>query len=157
MISIKHLNKIGSISDIDVFTTSFSNYQTHYQGFLALLSKDEKKRAKEFAFEDHRKKYIIGRALLRVLLSNYLDQTPENLKLYYNAHGKPFVKNGIEFNVSHSDDYIIFAISQYSVGIDIELMKPILDADSIIKRQFSSIEIDNYNSLSPSKRLSFFF
>ncbi len=38
-------------------------------------------------------------------------------------HGKPYVPGGVEFNLSHSGDVTVCAVSELPVGVDIELMK----------------------------------
>jgi 4'-phosphopantetheinyl transferase len=44
------------------------------------------------------------------------------LKRKYNKYGKPYIKNEkIQFNISHSGDFLILAISnKYDLGIDLE-------------------------------------
>ena len=48
-------------------------------------------------------------------------------KLEYNSYGRPFFKgHEIDFNISHSGNYAICAVSNTSrVGIDIEQIKPL--------------------------------
>ncbi|WP_197029621.1 4'-phosphopantetheinyl transferase family protein [Butyrivibrio sp. AE3004] len=58
------------------------------------------------------------------LLSKYLGITKDD-QLYFNRYGKPSIKNQqpghhIEFNLSHSDDYVVLAVSNIPIGIDIE-------------------------------------
>lgn len=43
-------------------------------------------------------------------------------KLKYNSLGKPYIENGLYFNVSHSKEYIVFVKSKEKIGIDIELI-----------------------------------
>ncbi len=44
------------------------------------------------------------------------------LEIERNAHGKPYFKNlpDFHFNISHSHDLIVVAVSEHPVGIDIE-------------------------------------
>jgi 4'-phosphopantetheinyl transferase len=44
-----------------------------------------------------------------------------NSGISVNEYGKPFLKNqSLYFNLSHSDNYVICAVSKFSVGADIE-------------------------------------
>lgn len=43
--------------------------------------------------------------------------------LYFNEHGKPYIKNKPFFSYSHSGDYICLVIDNYEVGVDIEKVK----------------------------------
>ena len=53
----------------------------------------------------------------------YPDDILKNIK--YNRFGRPFLKN-IDFNISHSHNLIVCAISQYHrLGIDVEKILPI--------------------------------
>src|SRR4051812_36492284 len=54
-----------------------------------LLSADESARADRFRFEIHRKRFIVGRGLLRVLLGRTLGVAPETIAFAYGALGKP--------------------------------------------------------------------
>ncbi|WP_408070887.1 4'-phosphopantetheinyl transferase family protein [Butyrivibrio sp. JL13D10] len=54
------------------------------------------------------------------LLAKYLNITKDE-QLFFNEYGKPMLK-GInkEFSLSHSGDYVVLAISDIPVGVDIE-------------------------------------
>lgn len=59
----------------------------------------------------------------QTLLSKYMIVTNLNCKeddIYYNALKKPYVKNKLYFNISHSKEYIVFVNSTNEIGIDIE-------------------------------------
>lgn len=43
-----------------------------------------------------------------------------------NEYGKPYIENGKYFNLSHSGDYVILALSEFEVGCDVEVTR---DAD----------------------------
>jgi 4'-phosphopantetheinyl transferase len=55
-------------------------------------------------------------------LSKYLNISPLNIDIQYTKYGKPYIKRPqLHFNISHSGDYLIIAISnKYQLGIDIE-------------------------------------
>lgn len=70
-------------------------------------------------------KHIKGFLAVRKLLNevNYSDAD-----LFYDAFGKPFLKDGKHISISHSHDFACVIISENHVGIDIELKN-----DKIIK------------------------
>ncbi len=43
-----------------------------------------------------------------------------------NEYGKPYIENGKRFNLSHSGDYVVLALSEFEVGCDVEVTR---DAD----------------------------
>ena len=64
--------------------------------------------------------------LRRELLARHLDCAPHALQFQALEHGKPaLIDQAIQFNVSHSGDWLALALADVSVGIDIEsLTKP---------------------------------
>lgn len=64
--------------------------------------------------------------------------------LKYDEFGKPYIDTKTYFNISHSGDYVICAVSKCSkVGIDIEEVKPI-NIDDIKSEVFNEIEISHF-------------
>ena len=60
-------------------------------------------------------------------MKNYVPGFSEEL-LYFGRQGKPFLKNGVQFNISHGGNYIVLAVSCDcdGVGVDVE---PIREMD----------------------------
>ena len=95
----------------------------------AQLSEDEYARADRFRFSSDRNRFMIGRRLLRVLLSAYLKTDLTGVSFDYSPNGKPSLPSDygaseIKFNVSHSDKMALFAfVRGKEVGIDVELVR----------------------------------
>jgi len=128
-----------------------------------LLSDTEQRRADRFAFDRDRNRFIVARARLREMLAARLSVRPESVELTYGVHGKPalarrFAGSDLRFNVSHSDDFAVYAFSSgREIGVDIEAVRPIPDADDIAARFFSRRENEAYLALDPTdKPLGFF-
>jgi 4'-phosphopantetheinyl transferase len=84
------------------------------QEMVHLLSPDEIARANRFVFPNYRTRFIAGRAQLRLILSHFLPQNPTELIFDYNEFGKPFLSassNNLQFNISHSHDLGLVAIT----------------------------------------------
>lgn len=123
------------------------------------LSTDEKLRADRFHFEIHRQRFIVGRATLRTILARYLNIEAKQLQFDYSPRGKPSLAGGgLEFNLSHSQGLAIYAFARdRKIGIDLEYLRSIPDADKIAQRFFSSREYQEIASLEKNQQQKAFF
>ncbi len=104
------------------------------------LSADEQIRADRFRYDQHRDRFIVARASLRQLLGQYQDQDPADIQFDYGRYGKPGMA-GLEFNLSHSADLALLAVSRdRPVGIDLEWLKPVDDLEKLTARFFTAGE-----------------
>jgi len=126
------------------------------------LSDDERERAGRFHFEEDRMRAILVRGTLRELLGEYAAMHPRELRFVYGHNGKPRLENGsrsdITFNLSHSGSIAVFAVSRNRlVGIDVERIRPDLQAEQIAGRMFAPGEITVLRSAHPLERMDLFF
>jgi 4'-phosphopantetheinyl transferase len=125
--------------------------------WVPLLSADEQARANRFKFAIHRDRFIAARGMLRQLLASYLNDSPQHLTFCYGDRGKPALVNApIQFNVSHSEDVALYAISSHPVGIDVEKIREI-DVAGLSQRFFTAAETHAIAQLPPEQRLKSFF
>jgi len=109
------------------------------------LSGSERQRAERFRFERDRRRYVVARARLRELLGARLGVHPEAVEIEYGRNGKPRLARGEwHFSVSHSDDVALYGFSSREVGVDIEAVRPIAQADAIAAQFFSPGEYTAY-------------
>lgn len=89
----------------------------------SLLSSDELERANRFVRDEHRDKFIIAHAFLRLVIAQYIDLSANAIQFLEGVDGKPYINDGLSFNISHSGDYCLVAISRSDhIGVDIEKM-----------------------------------
>ena len=102
----------------------------------ALLSPEERTRAKGFADPIGRTRYAASRAILRVLLSRYAGEKPEELVVMYPKTGKPYLSSSrVKFNISHSQGLGLFAFARdVEVGVDIEREGRLPEASALGER-----------------------
>jgi 4'-phosphopantetheinyl transferase len=125
------------------------------------ISPDEKQRSLRFRFARYRNRYIIGRGLLRAILAYYLGVAPKDVSIQYGPKGKPALKNSVwplHFNVAHSEDRILCAFSlDCELGVDVEVIRRLDDADAIARRFFAERECHDLFLLTAEERISAFF
>jgi 4'-phosphopantetheinyl transferase len=148
---------------IEVVVTRLEAEPAAVRASAASLSDAERTRASRFAFDRDRDRFVVARARLRQLLGSRLGVRPEAVELECGAHGKPalagrFAETELRFNVSHSDDLAVYAFSSgRDIGIDVEAVRALPDADAIAARFFSRREHAAYRALDARDRALGFF
>ena len=81
-----------------------------------------------------------------------------DIEFEYGASGKPTLKKtpGVEFNLSHSGDWIVCATSSKPVGIDVEQIKE-RDFELLARHCLTEPEQLQLASLNPEARKDYFF
>ena len=127
-----------------------------------LLSQDERARAARFKRIPDRDAFVICRGALRLIVSWYIGEEPGKVCFEHGPWGKPMLAGvgagALQFSVSHSHAAGIVAFARgRDVGIDVELIQPLPDADAIAERFFSRSEVDQLKQLPADLRLEGFF
>ena len=126
--------------------------------FRRWLSNDELARSSRFHSDLHRARYIVGRATLRRVLADRLCCSSSSVRFSYGTNGKPMLeasRKHLEFNVAHSGaDAVIALADGAAVGVDIELLRPIDDFESLARLVFSDAERCELE-LAPNPMLAF--
>jgi 4'-phosphopantetheinyl transferase len=128
---------------------------------ISVLSADEQARAERYQVQAARHQFVVTRALLRILLAEYLQQDPKSLEFCYSIHGKPELlvpQFDLRFNLSHSKGVVLFAVCQgQSIGVDLEWINPAVDGAAIARRMFSAQERAEIARLPSMERQAKFF
>jgi 4'-phosphopantetheinyl transferase len=105
------------------------------QGAYQTLSIEEQQRADRLDTGHNRSRFIQGRAQLRRILSGYLGQSAESIAL--SQTGKPsLIGVGLQFNLSHCQNRVIYAISHRAIGIDLEAVDRPMRSPLRLARRF---------------------
>ena len=148
---------------IEVVVTRLDTGAEAVSAAARLLTSSERMRAQRFAAEQDRRRFVAARARLRELLGSRLGIPPQDIELVYGRHGKPALApscagSDVRFNVAHSGDVAVFAFSQgLEVGIDVEILRDVPEADRIAAGLFSRAESEVYRLLDPGDRPLAFF
>jgi len=93
-----------------------------FNRLLSFVSDERRKKINKFVREEDADRALAADILLReALIENFKIQN-QDILFYYNAYGKPSLIHtpSIYFNISHSGDWVVCAINDYEVGIDVE-------------------------------------
>jgi len=129
-----------------------------------LLNQEESTQQARFHFEKHRHQYLITRAMVRTVLSSYVNSiSPEEWRFKKNKYGKPSISNKsltmpLRFNLSHTDKLIIMAVTlDNEIGVDVEYLPRRGNPLDIAERFFSAKELEQLFQLPVEKRQERFF
>jgi len=134
-------------TDLQLYQVRLDISELECDRLWKLLSEDERSRADRFKRANLRRNFIAARGNLRMILGQKLGCKPKEIVFGYSDRGKPYLQNppiidkGIYFNLAHSQDLAIYAVSSdREVGIDLEYINPQCDIDRIAQRYFSPSE-----------------
>ncbi len=119
-----------------------------------MLSAEEQARAERFILERDANAFVVAHASLRRILGEYLRIAPQSLHFLNGEYGKPAIAGppgaALEFNLSHSGDLALIAISgRGAVGIDIERLDRRIEHLDLAEQFFSPAERAALRSLPP--------
>lgn len=104
-----------------------------WDSLFGVLSRDEREKARHYRTRELQDHYRRCRSALRMLLAKYARVAGEHLVFQYNRFGKPaLADHPWHFNLSHSGDRALIAISRHPVGVDLEALgKAGIDIDEL--------------------------
>ena len=99
------------------------------------LPAQEREKVGTYRSRDTAERYVVTRSLVRCVLSKELGVAPRDVPIGLTETGKPYLPNRIRFNVSHSGDLVLLAVSgQRDVGVDLERRRSLARVDALIER-----------------------
>ncbi|MFC2095133.1 4'-phosphopantetheinyl transferase family protein [Candidatus Bipolaricaulota bacterium] len=108
-----------------------------------------------------RDKRIVAWGRLRYVLSRYLGHLPGDIQIVRTPSGCPEIvspkESGIRFSLAHSKNAGLVAVSHMPVGIDLECIRPSLDANALSARFFTPNESEAIAGLPKDERVEAFF
>jgi 4'-phosphopantetheinyl transferase len=128
-----------------------------------LLSEEEKARGDRYVRSADGGKFMVGRAVLRLILAQYLGLEPGEIFISTGEFGKPYISkslniNDLEFNLSHSGEVCLVAVSYgRKIGVDVEKLRDDVAVEDLAMRYFSKEEVAELQALPNAlRRLGFF-
>ena len=138
--------------------------QSRLPAYLDLLTEDEKQRRQRFAMEDDRVRFVLGRTLARLMLSQYAAVAPRDWPIEIDERGRPELTRrppgvpDLRFNLSHTPGLIACAVTiGREVGVDVEFIGRRIVHDDIPERFFSAREVADLRALPRDDQAHVFF
>ncbi len=164
-IRIRYLNEINWIDaagcnyslshGADTWRINIGSNLSRLETFTALMSPDEADRANRYFYPKDKNRFIVSRGALRIILGRYLNVAPSAVEFEIGENKKPHIKNdspGLHFNLSHSGDWILLAVSNSPIGADVEFINPDYGYQEVLADNFSEAEISYINQESSLER-----
>lgn len=113
-----------------------------FRHFFCELSKERQQKIEEVKAEGGRRSTLGAWTLMDHGLRQLYGLQQKDVTIAYGAHGKPYVKDRpyIQFNLSHSGDYVLAAFGPVELGCDIQMIGEAHRNDRIAARFFTESE-----------------
>lgn len=150
-------------NNIDIWLLNIEDFSlTNIEDYLSILSKDEQEKYHNFKINLQRDRFLINRANLRLILAKYLTINPQEIVFNYSDKGKPSLNFNIHadkiyFNLSHKNNYTVYGIGQYNLGIDLEKIDDKVKIENIAQRFFCPQEYEHLSKLKKEEKRAYFF
>jgi 4'-phosphopantetheinyl transferase len=112
----------GDAHDCLVFAVPVSGFEL--DDAKSIIVEAEHARAARFRHEDDRLRFVLGRAILRSLLSRMTAIKAASLAFHIGDHGKLSLPGSIRFNLSHSGQLVLVGLHKTAeIGVDVEAIR----------------------------------
>ena len=115
---------------------AFSDAQ--FEEMYRLAAPERREKADRFKFADDRARCLCADYLARHMLAKAAGITPAEICFSLGHKDKPRANVPLHFNLSHSGDLVLCAVSKSPIGVDIEQIKPF--RAGMVDRFFNEVE-----------------
>ena len=150
-------------AEITIWRVDLDRHVRLADQLITLLTDEERNRASRIRDAEHKRRWVVGRAATKCVLSQYAETPPASIDLHFEKHGKPRLSDHssnprLHCNLSHSKRFAVLAITEAGpIGVDVEWIRELDDIDRIVRLVFASAEQEVFDRLPRSRRLSTFY
>lgn len=94
-----------------------------YNNYKAIVSKNTVTRTERMRFDTDKRSTIAGEAAAKLMLSKKRRIPARDILFFVSDRGKPYIKDNLYFNISHSSGMVAIAVHETEIGIDIEKIR----------------------------------
>ncbi len=128
---------------VEMWWCNLAHRHAEIDTFEAWLAHDEHVRAARFGRVDLRDRYVVGRAMLRLVLSRQFGMPPAEVPIRRGVRGRPWIEGapGFDFNVSHTDGKALIGIARgRRIGVDLESEDRVANTRRLARRVLTANE-----------------
>lgn len=160
--SVESLAQLSDEAHVWFIRPDFIQDKTTLDACRHMLSEQEREQCQRFRFPEDSHHYLVSHALVRNVLSKYVEISPDGWVFSRSDHGRPEVANPglppIRFNLSHTKGLAACVVTLSSdCGIDVEKIYARHNPIGVAKRMFSSSEYEHMRQLNGRMQLEYFF
>lgn len=140
--------------EVHVWVVALDSVPPSMESRTECLSADERTRSTLFTAPLEQRRYIASRIVLRHILAAYHGGAAAEIRIHREPGGRPYIEGAdrLFFNLSHSRDTALIAVSDIVVGVDVERARPIARAGSIARRILHPETVGTLRTLPPRQR-----
>ena len=136
----------GNLDFVAVWRINVAGFKPFLTALQPLLSPQEIEKISRYKQENDQHHSLIGKAVLRILLGRYLNVDAKVIQFKSAKNKKPELENNfgrnLHFNISHSGNWVLIAISNSEIGVDVEKMNTSFTYKNLLSFGFNPQEID---------------
>lgn len=134
-----------------------SDFEELKTSLMKMLPQLQQERISLFKKPKDMQRSLIGESMCRFILGERLSLQPDQVEISKSAKGKPFLKSrsDLHFNISHSGNWAVFALSDSEIGVDVEKVRAV--DYRVARRYFSTEEFATLDALEGIEKRNYFF
>ncbi|WP_052675802.1 4'-phosphopantetheinyl transferase family protein [Paenibacillus sp. IHBB 10380] len=143
---------------VEIYAMSIEGIDdTLYSQLIMYVGDERRKKSERYKFYNDRLRSVVSECLVRAVIGQRIDPTTVPIIFNVGPYGKPFVEDApaFHFNISHSGTWVVCAVDNQPVGIDIEEIKPI--NTELARLVFSDEEKATLEALTGTEQLHYFY
>lgn len=144
---------------MEIYATKISDIiKERIDKLCVFISPEKKYKIERFFHKKDKIRALIGELLIRTIIVEKLGSRNEDIIFDKNLYGKPYLKDcrNFNFNISHSGDFVVCAIDDKPIGIDIEQVKH-MEYEDIAERFFLASEFEYIEKADLSSKIKRFY
>jgi len=151
---------LSDIIEVRVWQAEVSTQTQDNQRYWSLLDKLDKAQALRIKQPLLQHRYVEIHGRLRGLLGQWLNESPDKLKISRTKQSKPYLEHYPElcFNLSHTGDHLLFALTNKAqLGVDIEVCKRRVNLAGLVDKCFAEQERTHWAQLPEIEKVQAFY